>query len=135
MIEADDLYRIVGLAFIILIVVAVGTKMLKYQAKIVEGMTSSSTDKDKIASAVSSNSDKISDTLLPSKYRSSYEDTIINLEKAVGLALISEVVNNAETISADPTTDAAQKAMTNINTMETFRASLNQAMVILDKSQ
>jgi hypothetical protein len=135
MIEADDLYRIVGLAFIILIVVAVGTKMLKYQAKIVEGMTSSSTDKDKIASAVSSNSDKISDTLLPSKYRSSYEDTIINLEKAVGLALVSEVVNNAETISADPTTDAAQKAMTNINTMETFRASLNQAMVILDKSQ
>jgi len=135
MIEADDLYRIVGLAFIILIVVAVGTKMLKYQAKIVEGMTSSSTDKDKIASAVSSNSDKISDTLLPSKYRSSYEDTIINLEKAVGLALVSEVVNNAETISADPTTDAAQKAMANINTMETFRASLNQAMVILDKSQ
>ena len=135
MIESDDLYRIVGLAFIILIVVAVGTKMLKYQAKIVEGMTSSSTDKDKIASAVSSNSDKISDTLLPSKYRSSYEDTIINLEKAVGLALVSEVVNNAETISADPTTDAAQKAMTNINTMETFRASLNQAMVILDKSQ
>ena len=135
MIEADDLYRIVGLAFIILIVVAVGTKMLKYQAKIVEGMTSSSTDKDKIASAVSSNSYKISDTLLPSKYRSSYEDTIINLEKAVGLALVSEVVNNAETISADPTTDAAQKAMTNINTMETFRASLNQAMVILDKSQ
>jgi len=135
MIESDDLYRIVGLAFIILIVVAVGTKMLKYQAKIVEGMTSSSTDKDKIASAVSSNSDKISDTLLPSKYRSSYEDTIINLEKAVGLALVSEVVNNAETISADPTTDAAQKAMANINTMETFRASLNQAMVILDKSQ
>ena len=135
MIEADDLYRIVGLAFIILIVVAVGTKMLKYQAKIVEGMTSSSTDKDKIASAVSSNSDKISDTLLPSKYRSSYEDTIINLEKAVGLALVSEVVNNAETISADPTTDAAQKAMANINMMETFRASLNQAMVILDKSQ
>ena len=135
MIEADDLYRIVGLAFIILIVVAVGTKMLKYQAKIVEGMTSSSTDKDKIASAVSSNTDKLNDTLLPSKYRTSYEDTIINLEKAVGLALVSEVVNNAETISADPTTAAAQKAMASINTMETFRASLNQAMVILDKSQ
>lgn len=135
MIEADDLYRIVGLAFVVLIIVAVGTKMLKYQAKIVEGMTTSSIDKDKIASAVSSNSEKLNDTLLPSKYRTSYEDTIINLEKVVGLAMLSEVINNAETISKDPTTEVAQKSMTNINTMESFRASLNQAMLILDKSK
>lgn len=135
MIEADDLYRIVGLAVVILVVVAFGTKMLKYQAKIVEGMTSTTTEKDKIASTVSNNADKLNDTLLPSKYRSSFEDTIINLEKAVGLALVSEVVNNADIISADPASAAAQKAMISINTMDTFRASLNQAMVILDKSQ
>lgn len=135
MIEADDLYRIVGLAVVILVVVAFGTKMLKYQATIVEGMTSTTTEKDKIASTVSNNADKINDTLLPSKYRSSFEDTIINLEKAIGLALVSEVVNNADIISADPASAAAQKAMISINTMDTFRASLNQAMVILDKSQ
>ena len=134
MIDSDDLYRFVGLLVIILIIVAIGTKMLKYQTMIIEGMTSTTTDKDNIASAVGSNADKINDTLLPTKYRSSFEDTIIHLEKAVGIAIVSEVINNAETISADPASATAQKAMTSINTMETFRNSLNQAMVILDKS-
>lgn len=135
MIDADDLYRIVGLSVVILIVVAIGARMLKYQTKVIEGMTTTATGKENIASAVERNAEKINDILLPSKYRSSFEDTIINLEKAIGLAIVFEVVNNAETISADPTSAEGQKAMVSINTMETFRASLNQAMIVLDKSK
>lgn len=135
MIDSDDLYRIVGLSVVILVVVAIGAKMLKYQTKVIEGMTTTATGKENIASAVERNAEKINDILLPSKYRSSFEDTIINLEKAIGLAIVFEVVNNAETISADPTSAEGQKAMASINTMETFRASLNQAMVVLDKSK
>jgi hypothetical protein len=135
MIEADDLYKIVGLIVVIIFVVSIGAKMFSYQAKVIEGMTNSSTDKDTISSAVSSNTDKLSDTLLASKYRSNYEDTIINLEKAVSVGILSEVINNAETISSDPASSKARTAMSSINTMQTFRETLNQSMIILDKSK
>jgi hypothetical protein len=135
MIEADDLYKIVGLIVVIIFVVSIGAKMFSYQAKVIEGMTNSSTDKDTISSSVSSNSDKLSDTLLVSKYRSNYEDTIINLEKAVSVGILSEVINNAETISSDPASSKARTAMSSINTMQTFRETLNQSMMILDKSK
>jgi len=135
MIEADDLYKIVGLIVVIIFVVSIGAKMFSYQAKVIEGMTNSSTDKDTISSAVSSNTDKLSDTLLASKYRSNYEDTIINLEKAVSVGILSEVINNAETISSDPASSKARTAMSSINTMLTFRETLNQSMIILDKSK
>ena len=135
MIEADDLYKIVGLIVVIIFVVSIGAKMFSYQSKVLEGMTNSSTDKDTISSAVSSNTDKLSDTLLVSKYRSNYEDTIINLEKAVGIGILSEVINNAETISSDPASSKALTAMSSINTMQTFRETLNQSMIILDKSK
>lgn len=134
MISQDDLYRIVGLAVILIFVVSIATKAFAYQAKVVEGMTSSSTDKDKISSTVSSNNDKISDTLLVSKYRSDYEETIINLEKGVSTALLSEVINNADTISADPTSKTSTAAIATINGLKNFRETLNQAMIILDKS-
>lgn len=135
MIEAKEIYQIVGLTFIVIIILAFGLKMFKFQSSVIEGMTTSTTDKDKISSSVSSNTDKISDTLLVSKYRSDYEDTIINLEKAVSLGLLSEVVNNAETISSDPTSTASIKAISNMNKLKAFRETLNQSMIILDKSK
>jgi len=135
MIEAKEIYQIVGLTFIVIIIIAFGLKMFKFQSSVIEGMTTSTTDKDKISSSVSSNTDKISDTLLVSKYRSDYEDTIINLEKAVSLGLLSEVINNSETISSDPTSSASIKAISNMNELKSFRETLNQSMIILDKSK
>lgn len=135
MISQDDLYRIVGLAVVLIFVVSIATKAFAYQTKIMEGMTTSSTDKDKISSTVSSNNDKISDSLLVSKYRTDYEDTIINLEKGVSNALLSEVINNADTISADPTSKDSTTAIATMNGLKNFRETLNQTMIILDKSE
>ena len=135
MISQDDLYRIVGLAVVLIFVISIATKAFAYQTKIMEGMTTSSTDKDKISSTVSSNNDKISDSLLVSKYRTDYEDTIINLEKGVSNALLSEVINNADTISADPTSKDSTTAIATMNGLKNFRETLNQTMIILDKSE
>ena len=103
MFEQESFYKYIGLIAIIFIGLFVGQKVIKYQSKVVETLTSSSGDASGVTSSVTSNTDKIGDTLLISKYRTNYEDTIIGLEKAVGLGLLSEVVNNAATISADPT--------------------------------
>lgn len=130
----DSLYKFIGLVAVILIIATIGQKAFRYQTKIVESLTSSSTDTTNISSSVSSNTDTISDSLLISKYRSNYEDTIIALEKAVGLGLLSEVINNAETISKDPVSTDALTAIKNINELKSFRESLNQSMLILDKN-
>lgn len=134
MISQDDLYRIVGLAVVLIFVISIAVKAFSYQTKILEGMTISSIDKDKVSSSVTSNNDKIADTLLVSKYRSEYEDTIINLEKGVSTALLSEVIHNADNISSDPTSKKSVTAIENINNLKTFRETLNQAMIILDKT-
>ena len=67
MISQDDLYRIVGLAVVLIFVISIAVKAFAYQTKILEGMTISSIDKDKVSSSVTSNNDKIADTLLVSK--------------------------------------------------------------------
>ena len=92
----------------------------------------STTDKDKIADAVKSNTHTIEDKLLISKYRSSYEQTIIELEGNVSYALLSAVINNAEMISNNPTSSNSQTMINSINNLKTFRQTLNDAMKILD---
>jgi len=134
MISMNELYKFVGLAIVLYVILCLILKSYSYQKKVVENMTSTSTAKDSISGVVSSNSDVIGDALLISKYRSDYEDTIINLEKAVGLGLLSEVINNAETISKDPVSTDSITAINNINSLRTFRESLNTSMIILDKN-
>ena len=134
MFEQESFYKYIGLIAIIFIGLFVGQKVIKYQSKVVETLTSSSGDASGVTSSVTSNTDKIGDTLLISKYRTNYEDTSIGVEKAVGLGLLSEVVNNAATISADPTSSSSLSAIRNINELKSFRESLNQSMIILDKN-
>lgn len=101
-----------------------------------EGLTNrNNIDKDKIPDAVEMNVDKISDSLLISKYRSSYEDTIIQLEQAIGLSLLQQTIENAESISKNPISKKSQEMIEQINSLKTFRETLNEAMDILDKSK
>ena len=135
MITQDTLFKIIGAAIVILLIFGVLSRTSVYQKQVIEGLTNSSeTDKSKISSSVSSSADKISDSLLISKYRTDYEDSIINLEKAVSLALVSEVINNAETIASDPVSDDSMKAINNINALRKFRKTLDTSMIVLDKN-
>jgi len=136
--DSQDLYSIVGCLFIVIVLVAIGSNILKHQKRVVEGMANGSTtttDKDKISSSVKSSGDKLADSVLVSKYRRSYEDTIIELEHVTNLAMIKAVSDNAETIAKDPSSAAAQRAMESVNTMDNFRKSLNTTMLALDKQK
>jgi hypothetical protein len=135
MISQDDLFKIVGAAVILIVGAGILLKMFSYQKKVVEGLTANSkTDKTKISSDVSGSADKLSDSLLISKYRSSYEDTVINLEKAVSLAMVSEVINNSEAIAKDPTSPESTSIIQKINGLKDLRETLNKSILILDKN-
>lgn len=134
MISMNECYKFIGLAMLFFILLCLILKAFSYQKKVIENMTTTRTSKDSISGAVSTNTDVIGDALLITKYRSDYEDTIINLEKAVGLGLVSEVINNAETISKDPVSKDSITAINNINSLKLFRESLNTSILILDKN-
>lgn len=131
----SEIYKFIGLAVVIIFVLAMCAKMFRYQTRVIEGMTTSMTDKDKIADAVSQNTDLVDDRLLVGKYRTSYEDTIVALEKNCSDHLLSSIIDNAETISKNPTSDSNHKLITSLNALADFRGTLNTAMVILDKKQ
>uniref|UniRef100_A0A6C0JTZ2 Uncharacterized protein n=1 Tax=viral metagenome TaxID=1070528 RepID=A0A6C0JTZ2_9ZZZZ len=130
----DSRIQYAGLIVIAYLFIRFIIKMFSYQTRVIETMTASTMDNPSIATSVSANTDKLNDTLLISKYRTNYEDTIIQLEKAISIAVLSEVVNNAVTISSDPISSDSLKAIANINQLKNFRESLNQSMIILDKN-
>lgn len=119
--------------YIILGVVAglLGVMFLLSKTNIKEGFT----DKNNISDVVKNDANKLSDTVLVSKYRTSYEDTIINLENVIGLSMLNETINNAELISKNPVSKESMDAITNINNLKQFKETLNEVMVILDKTK
>lgn len=137
--ESDTIYKYLGLTIVILFVSYIIIKSLTFQARLIEGMATNSsndstvnTDKDKIPDAIKSNSTNILDGLLIDKYRSSYDDTIIDLEENINATILAGVLKNAEKISDDPSSDNSQKLIAYINNLKTFKDTLNDAMKYLD---
>lgn len=136
MIPENDIYRFVGLAVVILLVVHFGIKMFRFQTKIVEGMIggdSDDTPTEKVASAVKNENNKLEDMMHVDKYRSSYEDIITELEQNCSDWILMGVGLNAEKISKNPFTEESQKLIDAMNKVAEFRKTLNTAMIVLDK--
>jgi hypothetical protein len=85
--------------------------------------------RERSAEVIKTERDTIEDRLLVNKYRKSYEDTIIELEDVISVAILSEVLENAEKIAKKPNSDTIFK----INQMKMFKDTLNDAMKTLDK--
>lgn len=134
--ELNDIMYYLGLISIIALLVYVAIRALTLQINIVEGLVggqnTATMDKDKVADAIKSNTNITEDNLLISKYRTDYERTIIELESNIGYAMLSTVLNNAESISANPTSPESQNTINSINNLKTFMETLNSSMKILD---
>lgn len=134
--ELNDIMYYLGLISIIALLVYVAIRALTLQINIVEGLVGGQNtaimDKDKVADAIKSNTNITEDNLLISKYRTDYERTIIELESNIGYAMLSTVLNNAESISANPTSPESQNTINSINNLKTFMETLNSSMKILD---
>lgn len=143
--ESDDIYKYLGLLVVVVFVVYIVIKTMNFQLRMVEGFgmsksqnnsntDSSTTDKDKVSEAIKNNTDKISDSLLTSKYLRAYEDTILQLDSNIDMYILSEVLRNAESISTDPSSVSSQEIITKLNNAKAFSDVLNRAMQILDKT-
>ena len=143
--DSDELYKYLGFFFIILVLIYIVVRTMKFQVKVLEGFglkdvntdslskAVSSTDKDKVPEAIRSNTNMVSDALLVDKYLKAYEDTILELDSNIDTFILSQVLQNAESISSDPSSIQSQSIMTRINTAKSFSDSLNHAIKVLDK--
>ena len=89
---------------------------------------------EKIADAIKADADKINDALLLDKYKTNYEDIIINLESVITNTMISSLKPISLTISKDPTSVASQTAMVKLENLNKFRSTLEDIMNALDKT-
>jgi hypothetical protein len=139
MINSDSIYKYVGLFVVSLFVIYIVLRTLNFQAKIIEGMatgsgTTTPNDKDKIVAAIATNTTYGEDGLLISKYQKSYEDIIINLENNINIFMLDAIINNSETISKKPMDPASIAIINSINSLKTFKDTLNDSMSFLDKA-
>ena len=145
-IETDKLYKYIGLGVVGIVLLYIILRTLKFQLNIVEGLTSSSSSSSSSASApvgtntdvintpmaIDNNSTMVEDTLLINKYQKSYEDTIIALDKSVDFSILQTVLTNAESISANPTSNDSMQTITMVNNLKQFKDSLNEAMTFMN---
>tara|TARA_B100001250_G_scaffold160599_1_gene137960 strand:- start:1290 stop:1691 length:402 start_codon:yes stop_codon:yes gene_type:complete len=131
--STEEICKYLGFAVVVVVAIYVLLRSMRFQANIIESMVSGGTDKDKVSDAVKSNTHSIDDTLLISKYRTAYENTLIDLEANISSAIVQAVVTNAEAISKNPADPQVQTVITGINNLKAFLDTLNSTMVILDK--
>ena len=89
-------------------------------------------DRENIPERIKGYQNEVKDRMLVSKYRKSYEDTIIELDDAISIAILSEVCENADKIAKNPTEASAM--IKKINDLNIFKDTLNDAMKTLDKN-
>lgn len=142
----DDLLKIIGLFFVVLLFIYLAVKAMKLHFQVVEGLTnntssesatsssSSSTSSNSgeagnaasYAAAIKARSIQIQDGLLVDKYRSDYENILINMDDHLNLLALNEALN----LKKDGPEHHA--GIARINAYHNARTNLNQSMKFLD---
>lgn len=92
-----------------------------------EGFTSENTP-DAILASIKSANNQLTDTLLISKYKSSYEDLIIALDDWANMNMINILINGKVGTSI-----LDMESITQYNALADFKKKLNDSMTYIDK--
>ena len=115
-------------AVFIILVLFIGLSMYASRLKAKEGFTTGKTPPDMVALLTKSNNE-LADTLNILKYRSNYEDLVINLEEWANLQMLDLVVKGKlGTVSLDST------VVEQFNSLSEFKTKLNDVIKFLDNT-
>ena len=142
---SDEIYQYAGFFFIILIAIYLLIKIMKFQSNAMEGFglktakstissltnVNSSQDLSTFANTISDNATTLAATLDSTKTQM-YEDILSALDQSLDVTILTTVLNSAESISADPTSQSSQTIMTNMNNIISFQAAVAQAVKVIN---
>ena len=142
---SDEIYQDAGFFFIILIAIYLLIKIMKFQSNAMEGFglktakstissltnVNSSQDLSTFANTISDNATTLAATLDSTKTQM-YEDILSALDQSLDVTILTTILNSAESISADPTSQSSQTIMTNMNNIISFQAAVAQAVKVIN---
>jgi hypothetical protein len=146
----NQIYRHIGLFIVVIIVAYIGIKTLKFQYKVIEGLTNSDvTDSssnnmfdvvaNKAYDAVKNRNNKIDDIISLDKYRDDYENLIISMEEYAKTTMLSKVITIASTVgSLDANAPLSNDIINDIesaNKLHKFVDTLNASMDYIDNKK
>ena len=135
----EDLLKIIGILVIIGFLIYLASKALKLhlnlQTGIMEGLANPTSNGVAGSASVYANSiaDQgtiIEDSLLMTKYKTEYENVIINLDEYIGLLMLQSALHFSV---ADGASQENIALLASLNTMNNAKQSLNTVMTFLDQ--
>jgi hypothetical protein len=140
----EDILKFLGICVVVGVLVFYGVKFLKLQAQVLEGATTMSNSgttttttngvgggASQYNTALKAQVTNMQDTLLIPKYRSEYENVLLNLEDFINLSMLRASLN----IITEDTQEARrtnQVLYSSLKTMSDAKGSLNSIMKYLD---
>jgi len=139
MLKEDEIYRYLGIFTLTLFFIYIVSCVLNTQNNIVEGLTNqkkplniqndlfSNLDKH-----LKENNDRLSDSLLIKKYKTQYEDSIIEIDTNTELKILQLTILYGNAL-ANKDDKEAKKCLEEINLLQNLKASLKNTMKHVDK--
>ena len=139
MLKEDEIYRYLGIFTLTLFFIYIVSCVLNTQNNIVEGLTNqkkplnvkndlfSNLDKH-----LKENNDRLSDSLLIKKYKTQYEDSIIEIDTNSDLKILQLTILYGNAL-ANKHDKEAKKYLEEINLLQNLKSSLKNTMKHVDK--
>jgi hypothetical protein len=131
-----DLFKILIVLAIAFTIIYIAINLLKMNKTVREGLTNQDSGSNgeagnasNFTSTIKSQTVLLQDSLLISKYRSDYENILINMDDYLNMLMLKQVLNID--VTKDMQTNISSLAA--LNTISNAKKSLNETMIFLDK--
>ena len=137
---SEEILGYIGMATVILFAVYYVYKVMQVQNDVIEGLTTQKQVTDAIAEGetekVKQSMEKLSDTLLIKKYKNTYEDLVMDLEKVIDYNVITGLVHLSSKLDKqgiiNMSNEATRNTVESLNNLYTLKQNLNSTMEFLD---
>ena len=142
--EMEQLLMYIGMGEIIVFAIYFVLKMGSLQTRVIEGLTSKNNSQKSVmdsmaegdTKALKSAIEKYSDKFLISKYKSDYEDMIIDFEQVIDYSLLNNLIFMSSSLGPDGLNigkgGITLEQLKIINELYTLKTNLNSTMDFLD---
>jgi hypothetical protein len=137
--EEEEIYRYLGIFTLTLFFIYIVSCVLNTQNNIIEGLTNQKKPlniQDDLFSNLDKhlkeNNDRFSDSLLIKKYKTQYEDSIIEIDTNTELKILQLTILYGNAL-ANKDDKEAKKYLEEINLLQNLKASLKNTMKHVDK--
>jgi hypothetical protein len=139
MLKEEEIYRYLGIFTVTLFFIYIVSCVLNTQNNIIEGLTNQKKPlniQDDLFSNLDKhlkeNNDRLSDSLLIKKYKTQYEDSIIEIDTNTELKILQLTILYGNAL-ANKDDKEAKKYLEEINLLQNLKTSLKNTMKHVDK--